>query len=90
MILSTSAAALPRADLVYVRSHFAAFGLAFLARLLGKPVIHEVNGVYDDAFITHPRFRRVQGLLGWMQRQQYRWSSALIALTPNLVAWAQA
>ena len=81
-------AALPACDLVYVRSHFAAVLVALAARLLGRPVIQEVNGVYAEAFVTHPRFRRLKGLLSRIQRQQYRWASALIGVTPDLAAWA--
>ncbi|MBF9232991.1 glycosyltransferase family 4 protein [Microvirga alba] len=78
---------LPRADIVYFRSHFAAFPIALAAWLLRKPTIQEINGVYAEAFVTHPRFARLKGVLSWMQRQQYRWASALIAVTPQLVEW---
>lgn len=89
-ILAASALALPRADVVYLRSHFAGFPLAVLARLLGRPVVHEINGVYGDAFVTHPRFRRLRSVLARLQKAQYRWSSALVAVTPDLVAWGRA
>ncbi|MCB8819095.1 glycosyltransferase family 4 protein [Microvirga rosea] len=79
--------ALRQADLVYFRSHFAAFPIALAAKLLGKPTIQEINGVYAEAFVTHPRFRRLKGILSTLQRWQYRWASALIAVTPELVAW---
>jgi glycosyltransferase involved in cell wall biosynthesis len=80
-------AALRSADLVYVRSHFAAVLVAAAAKLLGRPVIQEINGVYGEAFVTHPGFRRLQGVLTSVQRRQYRWASALVAVTPDLVAW---
>ena len=81
-------AGLRACDLVYVRSHFAAVLVALAARLIGRPVIHEVNGVYAEAFVTHPRFRALKGGLSALQRQQYRWASALVAVTPHLAAWA--
>lgn len=87
-ILGRALLALPRADAVYVRSHFAAFPLALAARILGKPVLHEINGAYGDAFVTHPGFRRVQCLLSRMQRLQYRWARVLVAVTPNLARWS--
>lgn len=86
-VILGSIAKLPRADVVYFRSHFAAFPIALAALLLRKPTIQEINGVYAEAFVTHPRFARLKGVLTWMQRQQYRWASALIAVTPQLVEW---
>ena len=80
-------AGLRSADLVYVRSHFAAVLVARVARLLGRPVIQEINGLYGEAFVTHPRFRRLQSFLTRVQRRQYRWASALVAVTPELAAW---
>jgi len=76
-----------RTDLVYFRAHFAAFVIALIARILNKPTIQEINGVYAEAFVTHPHFARLGRALSWMQRRQYRWASALIAVTPQLVTW---
>lgn len=78
---------LPRTDLVYFRSHFAAFPIALAAKIFGRPTIQEINGVYAEAFVTHPRFRRLRGILSTLQRLQYRWASALIGVTPELVTW---
>jgi glycosyltransferase involved in cell wall biosynthesis len=86
-ITSASLTKIGRAELVYFRSHFAAFGVALIARILKKPVIQEINGVYAEAFVTHPHFARLDRVLSWMQRLQYRWASALIGVTPQLVAW---
>jgi glycosyltransferase involved in cell wall biosynthesis len=88
-ILRAAIAGLGWADVVYVRSHFAAFPLAIAARRRGKPMVHEINGPYGDALVTHPRFLHVRTLLRSMQRAQYRWSSALIAVTPDLVTWGR-
>jgi glycosyltransferase involved in cell wall biosynthesis len=82
-------AALPRADAVYVRSHFAGWPLAWAARLLGRPVIHEINGTYADALVTHPVYARAALALGAMQRAQYRLAARLIAVTPDLADWAR-
>jgi glycosyltransferase involved in cell wall biosynthesis len=86
-IIAASLARLPRTDIVYFRSHFAAFPIALAARLLGKAMVQEINGVYADVFVTHPRFAGARRLLSWMQRQQYRWADALVAVTPQLAAW---
>jgi glycosyltransferase involved in cell wall biosynthesis len=86
-VIATSILKIPQADIVYFRSHFAAFPIALVAWLLRKPTVQEINGVYAEAFVTHPRFARLKNLLSRMQRRQYRWASALIAVTPQLVAW---
>lgn len=86
-IILASLWAMRRADLVYFRSHFAAFPIALTARIMGKPTIQEINGVYGEAFVTHPRFARLKGILSRMQRLQYRWATTLIAVTPQLVEW---
>lgn len=81
--------AMRRSDVVFFRAHFAAFPLALFARLLGRPAVHEVNGTYGDAFVTHPRFAILQRGLSWMQRAQYRRAQALVAVTADLVSWAR-
>jgi glycosyltransferase involved in cell wall biosynthesis len=89
-VVGRSMAALPRTKAVFFRSHFAGLPVALLARLMRRPVIHEINGAYDDAFVTHPRFRMLRTMLAWAQRAQYRWASALVAVTPDLVSWGRA
>lgn len=78
---------LPQSDLVYIRNHFLALPLALGAWLLRRPVVHEVNGPYADAFVTYPGARPLKWLLLWMQRFQYRIASGLIAVTPGLAKW---
>jgi glycosyltransferase involved in cell wall biosynthesis len=89
-VVGRSIAALPRTRAVFFRSHFAGLPVALLARVMGRPAIHEINGAYDDAFVTHPRFRILRRMLAWAQRTQYRWASALVAVTPDLVSWGKA
>nr|WP_281409312.1 glycosyltransferase family 4 protein [Microvirga terricola] len=89
-VITSSIGKLLQTDVVYFRSHFAAFPIALAARLLRKKTIQEINGVYGEAFVTHPRFARLRGILSWMQRLQYRWANALIAVTPQLVEWGSA
>lgn len=88
-VLLAAAFSLRRADVVYVRSHFAAWPVAVAAALLRRPIVHEVNGVFADAFVTHPRFARLRRLLSGAQGWQYRKASALVAVTPGLAAWAR-
>jgi glycosyltransferase involved in cell wall biosynthesis len=88
-VVGRSLAALRQTRAVFFRSHFAGLPVALLARLMRRPTIHEINGAYDDAFVTHPRFRILRRMLAWAQRIQYRWASALVAVTPDLVAWGR-
>ena len=80
--------ALPGRDIVYMRAHFAGVVVSLLARLARRRIVQEVNGLHSEAFVTHPRLRPLQGLLTALQRRQYRWADALIAVTPELTAWA--
>ena len=74
-------------DAVYVRGHNLAFPVAMLARVTGKPIVHEINGPHLDIAVTYPWIQPVHGLLSWMQRVQYRWADALVAVTPQLQRW---
>jgi glycosyltransferase involved in cell wall biosynthesis len=76
-----------RYDLLYVRGHNMAFLAAAMARITGKPIIHEVNGPHLDITVTYPWTRHVHGLLNWLQRTQYRWAGALVPVTPQLQQW---
>lgn len=77
-----------RGSVLYIRCHYLAFPTACVARIFGIPVFHEINGPYEDVFITYPSLNRVRKVLIWMQRQQYRWASGLIAVTEGLREWA--
>lgn len=74
-------------DAVYVRGHYLAAPVAFLARLTGKPICHEVNGPFTDLAVTHPWTRYIDRPLRMLQRFQYRWADGLVAVTPQLERW---
>lgn len=74
-------------DLIYVRAHNMALPLALAARLRGVPVIHEVNGPYIDILTTYRWLRLFEAPLRVLQRTQYLWADALIAVTPQLKTW---
>jgi len=76
-----------RYDMIYVRGHNMAFPVGLLAKLTGKPIVHEVNGPHLDITVTHRWTRYFDRPLRWMQRSQYLWASALVAVTPQLEAW---
>jgi glycosyltransferase involved in cell wall biosynthesis len=75
-------------DAVFVRGHFAALLIAIVCKLRGVPIIHEINGAYGDVGVTYPWARRVMGILGAVQRWQYRHATHLVAVTPQLTQWA--
>ena len=72
---------------VYVRAHPLAYPAATLAKWLGRVVVHEVNGTWDDIFIAHPLGRFLRQFIEYLQRAQFRAASGLIAVTPQLENW---
>jgi glycosyltransferase involved in cell wall biosynthesis len=74
-------------DAIYIRAHPLAIVTALAAKIIGKTVVHEVNGPYEDLFIAHPWTARFRTLFTFMQRHQYRLANGLIAVTPELKEW---
>ncbi len=77
-----------RGSVLYVRAHYLAFPSAIMAKLFGIPVFHEINGPYEDVFVTHPSLNKFRSVLIPMQRLQYKWATGLIAVTTELQQWA--
>jgi glycosyltransferase involved in cell wall biosynthesis len=71
-------------DAYYMRWHFAAWPLAFWAKLRGVPTVIEINGPVDDLFIAWPITRKAKGLFRWLMESQLRWAGALIPVTNGL------
>lgn len=78
-----------RPDILYVRSHFAAWPTAVWARLRNVPVIQEINGTYEDLFLAWPWTRRFARLFIGLIRSQLRWADAVITVTPQLAKWVR-
>jgi glycosyltransferase involved in cell wall biosynthesis len=76
-----------RGEVIYVRGHFMALPTAALAALFHIPIVHEVNGPYEDIYVTYPWLARFRGVLNAMQRLQYRWASHLLPVTQELANW---
>ena len=76
--------ALPRADALFVRGHFAAWPLAQCARLLRLPIFHEINGIPEDVIVTYPAMRPIRSLLVWFYKSQFRRATHLFAVTNGL------
>ena len=75
-------------DSVYVRSHFLAIIVSLWARLKRVPIIHEINGPYEDVSIAYAWARPLAGIIRWLWRLQFHWADHLITVTPQLKDWA--
>jgi len=78
---------LNKKDTIYIRSHFATFPIAFIAKIKKIPVIREVNGPYEDLFIAWPITRCFSKLFKCLCRIQFKWADVLITVTPQLKEW---
>jgi len=76
-----------KGDMIYIRSHFAAFFTSLIAKIKQIPVIQEVNGPYEDLFIAWPLTRYFSKLLKFLNRAQLKWADILITVTPQLKKW---
>ena len=74
-------------DAIYVRAHPFAFITAILARLTRKPIVHEINGPYEDLYVVYPGVARWRHWLDGLQRWQFQSAKALIAVTDKLAQW---
>jgi glycosyltransferase involved in cell wall biosynthesis len=75
------------ANVVYARAHPANFLISLAAKLRRIPVVQEINGTYRDIAITHTWLSSLIWLIAPLYRIQFRWASALIAVTPGLAEW---
>lgn len=80
-------AAMRPGDVIYVRSHFLAVLASVWGLLLGCKLVQEINGPYEDLFLTYPWTAKFKGLLTFLQRWQFQVASALICVTPQLKSW---
>jgi glycosyltransferase involved in cell wall biosynthesis len=78
-----------RPSVIYARWHFATFLVSFWAKLRGIPILHEINGPYEDLFLSYPWTKRCRPFFIFLMRQQLKWSDAVIAVTPHLVEWVR-
>jgi len=76
-----------KGDVIYIRAHYLAFPTVLIASALNVPLVQEVNGPYEDVFVTYPSLNKVKGLMIWMMRTQYRLGNQLIGVTENIAGW---
>ena len=74
-------------EVLYVRSHFAALPSILWAKIFGIAIVQEINGSYEDLFISWPWTRKFSILFKWLMRLQMRFTDAFIAVTPQLQEW---
>jgi glycosyltransferase involved in cell wall biosynthesis len=75
-------------EVIYIRWHFATIFVALWAKLRNVPVIQEVNGPYEDLFLSYSWTKKIQGFFIFIMRQQLKWADAVIVVTPLLAEWA--
>jgi glycosyltransferase involved in cell wall biosynthesis len=76
-------------DLLYIRSHPIAIIATVAARLLGRPVVHELNGNPVDLRVTYPKLWPFIGIIEWLWRAELRMADIVVAVTPGLAAWVR-
>jgi len=76
-----------RGTAIYIRAHPMAFPTALSAFLFRVPLVQEVNGTYEDIFVTYPWLMPFRRLLEALQRRQYRWADHLLPVTRELADW---
>lgn len=72
------------ADIIYIRWHPFSFLTALWCWLSRKAVLQEVNGPYEDFFISWKAARYFRCVFIYMFRQQLRWADHVIVVTPGL------
>ncbi len=77
------------AQSLYCRAHFAAVPSALVAWRRHVPVVHEVNGTWEDLFLAWPWTRRFGSLFIGLTRFQWRRADALVTVTEPLASWAE-
>lgn len=75
-------------DAVYCRSHFAAVPTTLQARHMRVPIVHEVNGTWEDIFLAYPWTRRAGRFFSGITRWQWQLADALVTVTRPLARWA--
>lgn len=74
-------------DLLYCRWHPAGLPIMLYARLLGIPVVAELNGSYKDAVAAYPSLRRVRWLVDTVSRASLLLADEIITVTTGLQNW---
>jgi len=80
---------LKKIDAIYIRMEFSTFPTALLGRLLGIPVIQEVNGPPEDLFIVYPISEKIASLIKCLIRKQLQWATKIIVVTSELKIWVK-
>lgn len=74
-------------QILYIRNHIATWPSALLARLVGIPVVQEVNGHYDHWVLMWPFLRHGKGLYQGALQSQFRLAKAVVAVNDALREW---
>ena len=78
-------AGLRRGQPVLIRSHFTGAPASLASRFLfGCPVVQELHGPFEDAYIAWPAIRPLRRFIDWLYRVQLRCADGVITVTPQL------
>jgi glycosyltransferase involved in cell wall biosynthesis len=80
---------LRRFECLYIRGHFAALPVALFARLIGIPVVQEVNGSPDELFECWPWTRMASQLFIRAARKQLQIATAIIVVAHKMGEWVE-
>jgi glycosyltransferase involved in cell wall biosynthesis len=75
---------LRRFDIVYIRTHYAAFPVSIAAKLIGTPVIQEINGPLEDYYSGRKALRVVRSVIDFLVRKQLIWAQHIIVVSEGL------
>lgn len=78
---------LRRFRLLYVRLHPAALPACLSARLLGVPVVVEVNGTHADVLLAYPLLRLLPGVVRASMLGSLTLGTAVVTVTDELRSW---
>lgn len=73
-----------RPSLIYIRCHPFSFIIALWAKWKGIRVFQEVNGSYEDLFISWPWTRYFSSFFKKLYRKQFQWADHVVVVTEGL------
>jgi hypothetical protein len=82
--------ALRSSDLMIARSHFANLPWTIVARLISKPVIHEMNGMVFDAATTHQWLHSFQIVITASYKWKFRMATGIVCITEQIAEHVKA
>lgn len=80
---------LDSSEVVYMRAHPLGLLLVVRCKLMGTPIVLELNGSVDDAFKMWPTLSKAKPMVTALWEQQFRMANGVVAVTPQLADWVK-